>query len=345
MAMDLSKGKSANMLKDIASKSSEENGKKTTRNIDIALIDKSDDNEKIFNMGNRERLTNAIERNGFQGTVQVYLNKSGRYTLLSGHRRFESAKELGFKDIPCEIIEEPSETQKAEILIMSNVVARDLTPVEKGRAIKYYEVHVLDKEGFKGDKRAELGKRFGIASSQVYKLKALADIIRPLQNLVEQGDITYASIYLCANMDEETQMSIYKDIIRQIDAYGSILGKDVEYIVKLRTQPARTESKEVQIEQDESENSENGTLEERANVENIITSEANTPLFSNRKAFETNEFSSPRLKQTPIPYDELRISSNARNLRTLLSGTREIKSEDVLTELKQLKEVLNSINL
>lgn len=357
MALDLSKGKSANMLKDIATKSSEESGKKTTRNIDISLIDKSVDNERIFDMGKRDRLTNAIERNGFQGTVQVYLNKEGRYTLLSGHRRFESAKELGFKEIPCEIIEEPSDSQKAEILIMSNIVARDLTPVEKGRAIKYYEQNVLDKEHFKGDKRAELGKRFGIASSQVYKFKAIADLIRPLQNLIEQGDISYANIYLCASLDEEVQNRIYEEIVDRIGLNGSILGREVEYIVRRYLKPVVQENPNSETENpNETIVDENETVDEsmfETNEENNDTpvkfTEANTsPLMNMRQidaSFESTKGN--RVVSNKTSYVELQIQVNARNLYQRINTdtwVNNVTSEDTIEELVKLRNRLNELN-
>lgn len=358
MNIDLSKGKSANMIKDIATKSNEETRKTTTRNIDISLIDKSDDNERIFNMDGRERLTNAIERNGFQGTVQVYLDKkTNRYVLLSGHRRFESAKELGYTDIPCEIIEEPSETQKAEILVMSNVVARDLTAVERGRAIKYYEENVLNKEGSVKDKRGELAKRFGIANSQVYKLKALADIIKPLQDLVENESINYASIYVCANLSEEIQEKIHKEIIEKLNRDGSILGKDVTEIVKKYSDKSKNTPKaEDTLKQANEENLDNDddlaledfneiSKESEREVSKPILEEPKAPLFSNRQLPE-NEFISPRLKQSAtMPYEEVRISSNARNLYNILKDIKEIKNEEVLEGLKQLRNLLDGMNL
>ena len=355
MAMDLNKGKYANMVKDIASKSREENGKKTTRNIPIDQIDKSADNEKIFSMDNRSRLTDAIDRNGFQGTVQVYLNKEGRYTLLSGHRRFESAKDLGFKEIPCEIIAEPSEVQKAEILIMSNVTARDLTPVEKGRAIKYYEKNVLDKENFKGDKRAELGRRFGMTSSQVYKIKATADLIRPLQDLIERGDVPYSAIYTASVMSEETQMAIHSKLIEEIDQNGSCSGRTAELIVQSftpksvteETKTAQKEKEEVEKIKEESsspqipETAPQFTDDDEDDEEELFKSPANMPVFSQRKPFFENDFASPRISGKKISFDESRINSEARNLCELLTKVKEIKDEDTIEKLTSLKNILN----
>ena len=107
MALDLSKATSASMIKNIASKSSEENLKKTVKNISIDLVDFNNDNDKIFSVDNLDSLVLAIQRNGFKGNIEVFIKKDGRYEIISGHRRFLANRIAGNKTIPCEIKEEP----------------------------------------------------------------------------------------------------------------------------------------------------------------------------------------------------------------------------------------------
>lgn len=347
MGLDLSKGKSANMIKDIAVKSVEESGKKTTKNINIDLIDMNEDNDKIFNCDDLASLQTAIERNGFQGTIEVFAQKNGRYGLLSGHRRYLSAKNLGYKEIPCEIVAEPSEIQKAEILIMSNIVARDLTPVEKGKALVYYEENVLKKDkGFKGDRRAELGKRFGIASSQVYKLKALVNLIPELQKLVEDETVTYASIYVCANLSEDVQLKIYNEIVSEMSFSNQIKGSDVTLIVNKYINPVE-EEKKIDTVQEVVTNSEpideyQQPFPNRRTAEELTAPEESKPI---------NPIDIEYQKEKPLSdmsFVEQRIFLACENIMNLMiketnKEVIKVTNPKLIDEINKLKSFLDSI--
>ncbi len=320
MGRDLTSGKSANMIKNIASKSREESGKKTVKNIALDLIDMSEDNDKIFNCDDLDSLVDTIKRNGFQGTIEVYLKKDGRYGLLSGHRRYLSVKRLGLEEIPCEVIEEPSETQKAEILIMSNIQARNLSPIEMGKALIYYEENVLKKDkSIKGDKRAELGKRFGITGSQVYKYKALVNLIPPLQQLIEDKAVSYAYIYNVANLDKDTQEKVYEEISKSQKAEEEpISGKDISDIVNKITNSGAEEDKE----------------------ESIVLKDDVSPTLTD---------DAPKEKEEKSPLDdEIKAINDCQNLKALIKrmvdkGKLKTDNKEVIEKLNELKDLLTKI--
>lgn len=362
MARDLSKGKSANMIKDIAGKSREENGKKTIKNISVDLIDISEDNEKVFSCDDIEKLVDAIKRNGFQGTVEVYAKKDGRYGLLSGHRRYLSAKEVGMSEIPCEIVEEPSETQKAEILIMSNIASRDLSPIEKGRALTYYEEKVLKHDKtVTGDKRAELAKRFGIAPSQVHKLKSLTRLIPEIQELINKEQVAYVHIYNVSTLDKDTQMQVYKNICNKINENGvdiGISGKEVVRIVGMYVKKKDDKGEEGNTSQEQNDSI--APLNEKPidmpePEEDIPVGENMVePLsFMNRKS--ADDLFEPEydevIKQKPqkdMLYNEKRLFISSQNLRVLLkslvgSNKIKLKNDEVIEELKELQSLLNEL--
>ncbi len=362
MARDLSMGKSANMIKDIASKSREESGKKTIKNISLNLIDMSEDNDKIFNCDDLGTLIEAIKRNGFQGTVEVYLKKDGRYGLLSGHRRYLSAQKIGMTEIPCEIVEEPSDTQKAEILIMSNIVARDLSPIERAKALVYYEEKVLKKDKtVSGDKRAVLAERFGIAGSQVHKLKALLKLIPELQKLIINGSIAYVNIYNASVLDEETQHKVYDRICKKMTENaqllgesegGNITGKEVVYIVNEFL--PREKAKEPIEPKTPSVEPLNEKPIDLPHPEEAVDLAEDAPLsFMNVKPvsegtdinYDTVEKQKP---QKDMLYNEKRLFIGSQNLRylinTLVGGDKaKLKSKEVIDELVELKELLNEL--
>lgn len=246
MALNLDKATtSANMIKNIASKSSEENQKKTVKNIDIGLIDFNEDNDKIFNVDNLESLMDSIKRNGFEGSIEVFAKGNGRYEIISGHRRYLANKAVGNTTIPCEIKEEPSDIEKADLLVISNVTSRQLTPIEKGRAIVYYKENVLKAGGFKGNVREEIAKRFGYSSSNVHKYEALTKLTKELQDLVEEG-YPFAQMSAASSLSEAEQRTLYDMLMEYSEMFpeGIISGTRIEdYINRIKEKKEREQEK------------------------------------------------------------------------------------------------------
>lgn len=237
MALNLDKATSASMIKNIASKSSEENLKKTVKNINIDLIDFNEDNDKIFSVDNLEPLVSTIKRNGFKGSIEVFLKSDGRYEIISGHRRFLANKLVGNNTIPCEVKEEPSDIEKADLLIISNITSRQLTPLEKGRAIVYYKENVLKPSNFTGNVREEIAKRFGYSSSNVHKYEALTKLIEELQDLVEKEGYPFAPMSSASSLSEADQRKLYDMLIKHSEIYpnGVISGTRIEeYILNIK---------------------------------------------------------------------------------------------------------------
>lgn len=156
-------------------------------NIDIDKIKSNPDNAKIFSMNNIEELANSIKENGFIGAINVYDLGDGTYEIFSGHRRFEAQKYLKKKTIPAFIDPLPSEENKAKNLIDSNLHNRELTIMDKARALVYYQDKVLTKPGL--NKNEELCKKFGISMSQVKYLKRIVTYSDKIQKLIENGNI------------------------------------------------------------------------------------------------------------------------------------------------------------
>ncbi len=322
-----------------------ERKKKRIESVNLDLIDLCEDNEKIFDCGNLDSLVESIKRNGFQGTVEVYEKNDGRYELLSGHRRYLSAKTIGMKTIPCEIVMEPSESQKAEILIMSNIATRELTPIEKGKALAYYEEKVLKKDkSVKGDRRAELAKRFGIASSQVYKYKALLNLIPEIQKLIVDEKVAYVNIYACAVLPIETQKNIYDEICNYLSERESISGREVVQIVDAYLKPKRKEGSSAK---EPKPDTFTNIPEEAGMVEPISFSQMNRYHTGNNGISQLVEVEKNKTKK-PMLYNEQRVFITSQTLRPLLiqmtkKEKPKLSSREVIDELLSLRELLNSI--
>ena len=335
MALNLDRATtSANMIKNIASKSSEENQKKTVKNIDISLIDFNEDNDKIFNVDNLESLMASIKRNGFEGSIEVFAKGNGRYEIISGHRRYLANKAVGNTTIPSEIKEEPNDVEKADLLIISNVTSRQLTPIEKGRAIVYYKEHVLKASGFKGNVREEIAKRFGYSSSNVHKYEALTKLTKELQDLVEKG-YPFAQMSSASSLSEEDQRTLYTMLIEHNEMFpdGIISGTRIEdYIQRIKDKRQKEQDKKKEngkkvLDKDDVIQSQILTLQE--NEEKLVSSEE--PIMNEPVAIEP-------VQKEYVYYADNEIESSVDRLIGLLSQDYQFRDKEKVKKCLELLE-------
>ena len=122
--------------------------------IPLNQIDENEDNASVFSMTEIELLAEDIKKYGFRGAIEVIKKDDGRYEILSGHRRYRAMCALAKEDhdrygkIRAFIRKlDPSkgiERDKIEELLLSNMRNRDITPMQKSRAIQLYFDKVLD---------------------------------------------------------------------------------------------------------------------------------------------------------------------------------------------------------
>jgi ParB/RepB/Spo0J family partition protein len=91
-----------------------------------------------------DSLAESIDLNGLQQFPAVRDNGDASYTLIFGHRRYLSYKQLGRKTVPCYVIDTTAE-DAAFLLLIENLQRRQLHPVDEARTIK----RVADKLGVK----------------------------------------------------------------------------------------------------------------------------------------------------------------------------------------------------
>jgi site-specific DNA-methyltransferase (adenine-specific) len=120
-------------------------------------------NKELFDSLPKEdyqALKEDIKKNGIK--TELHITKSN--TILCGHQRWNIAKELGFKEVPCKIvnIDESDELKVKEYVILDNVLRRHLTTEQKYLLIaelsKIYEI------GRGGDRKTEDFKKDKLSS-------------------------------------------------------------------------------------------------------------------------------------------------------------------------------------
>jgi len=189
--------------------------------VDIPLseIDPNPYNAQIFSMKDIESLAVGIEEEGFFGAVEVYRKDDGRYELSSGHRRYEAVKRLGHMTIPCIISEMPDDAARMRKLISSNIRSRNLSPIEKARAIQAFEQTFSKKEAKEmGETRRKIiADFFCMSESMVQKYKALLKLIPELQELMLDPNIPYSAFLNARNLPVREQKKLYNTLCEYID--------------------------------------------------------------------------------------------------------------------------------
>ena len=125
------------------------------RRIPIHLIEANPDQPRS-SMGDLAELTKSITDKGVLEPILVRPREDGRYTIISGERRFRASLDAGLTEIPC-IEMEVSDSELLEIALIENLQRKDLSPFEEAdgyRALQ--ERHALHA-------RADRGRRGEVA--------------------------------------------------------------------------------------------------------------------------------------------------------------------------------------
>jgi len=77
-------------------------------------------------LGNLEPLMASLRRHGLINPILI----SPDFRLIAGERRFESAKRLGWRDIPVQIVEDSNQARVIELEIEENLHRKSLTSEE-----------------------------------------------------------------------------------------------------------------------------------------------------------------------------------------------------------------------
>ncbi len=228
MAIDITRNKnSLQKLDDISLKGVEEMNSKVIKDIPLNLIDPNPDNARIFTMTDINGLASSIESTGFVGAIDVYQMDDGRYQILSGHRRYEAVKQLGWDTIPCIVstLESPDVVMKK--LIESNINTRVLSPLELARSLEYYE-KALREESFQGSINKELSRIFGISKSKVDGLKSILKMSKSFQQMAESPDFPIAAFMKAYSFPRDKQERLIELIKQHIDSFEEEEGESGE---------------------------------------------------------------------------------------------------------------------
>lgn len=150
----------------------------------IKVAEIGNGNHPRKNMGNIDSLVASIRNSGMLELIIVNRDENGKCTIIDGARRLEAARQLGWDEVSCLVLElSPADASIRAYVV--NTERESLTPIDEARHIKFMQ----EEYGYTL-RELEL-KGCGTPASLSQKLKLLT-LPESVQEMVGQGKLTSA---------------------------------------------------------------------------------------------------------------------------------------------------------
>lgn len=187
------------------------------RRIALNLIEANPDQPRSI-LGDLQDLKASIEAKGVLEPILVRPREGGRFTIISGERRFRAAMEAGLSDIPS-IVLDVSDAEVVEIALIENLQRKDLSPLEEADGY----LTLQDKHGYTHEQIARAVGKSRVTITETLSLGRLptrvkdecrrADI-RSKSFLLEVGRLPDEPAMLDAIAAFETGEGVGRDALR-----------------------------------------------------------------------------------------------------------------------------------
>ncbi|MFN7987456.1 MAG: ParB/RepB/Spo0J family partition protein [Thermoanaerobaculia bacterium] len=157
------------------------------RKIALNLIEANPDQPRNI-LGDLEDLKASIEAKGVLEPILVRPRDGGRYTIISGERRFRAAMEAGLADIPC-IVLDVSDAEVVEIALIENLQRKDLSPLEEADGY----LTLQDKHGYTHE---QIARTVGKSRVTITETLSLARLPLRVKDECRRADIRSKSFLL-----------------------------------------------------------------------------------------------------------------------------------------------------
>lgn len=142
---------------------------------------------RTFEEGSLAGLVESIQQSGVMQPILVReyepdANKSQKYEIVAGERRWRAAAQAGLKVIPA-IVRKLSDLEAAQFAVTENLQREDLNPMEKGWSLRgLIERFSLTQE--------QVAQRLGVDRSSVANLVRLTELEPEIAELIVSGKLS-----------------------------------------------------------------------------------------------------------------------------------------------------------
>ena len=171
-----------------------------------------------FTVADNEDMAKIVESIGKVGTITPLLARplpDGGYELISGHRRLEACRKLGFENIPV-IIRDMTDDEAVIAMVDANLQREHILPSEKAFAYKM-KLEAISHQG-KACGQVVHKSRDVISDTdsgrQVQRYIRLTKLIPELLKLMDEGKIAFSVGVELSYLSPEIQRNLYTVIER-----------------------------------------------------------------------------------------------------------------------------------
>lgn len=171
------------------------------------LLDNPENGEDISVTGDLEL---SMRENGFTDPIEVtdFEQETGKYMILSGHRRRQAGLKVGMTVFPCIVRHFQNKNEVKNYMLSSNAQrdsAKD--PFLFSKRYKLHEQYLVE-SGFKGRVREEVARRLGLSVQQADRYNMMNKIILPVWDMVRAETVGMSSVQPMASHSEDEQREI-----------------------------------------------------------------------------------------------------------------------------------------
>jgi ParB family transcriptional regulator, chromosome partitioning protein len=139
------------------------------RRIAIHLIEANPDQPRSA-MGDLSELTKSIVDKGVLEPILVRPRGDGRFTIISGERRFRASLDAGLAEIPCIEMDVP-DNELLEIALVENLQRKDLSPFEEAEGYRALQ----ERHGYTHEQIADAVGKSRVTITEALSIARLPD--------------------------------------------------------------------------------------------------------------------------------------------------------------------------
>jgi ParB family chromosome partitioning protein len=154
-----------------------------------------------------DELKKSILTNGLIQPITVRRTPDHKYQLISGERRLQACKDIGFKEIPAYIIDVTSDELMLALALIENIQREKLNSIEVGSAYKRLmdECHLTQEQ---------IAERVGKDRTTVANTIRLLKLPQQIQDALIKDKITSGHARAIINLDNEAlQLQLLENIL------------------------------------------------------------------------------------------------------------------------------------
>lgn len=185
------------------------------RRIPIHLIEANPDQPRST-MGDLSELTKSIVDKGVLEPILVRPRGDGRFTIVSGERRFRASLDAGLAEIPCIEMDVP-DNELLEISLVENLQRKDLTPFEEAEGYKVLQ----ERHGYTHEQIADAVGKSRVTITEALSISRLPDRVQAECRRADIGSRSFL-LELGRLKDEDLMLAAVAAL-----ASGDALSRDV----------------------------------------------------------------------------------------------------------------------